>query len=141
MPGAVGTKPDLVDRGRVLVVDDDGAVLRAMTRLLSSDHDVVALDDSREALRRLVDESEAFDVVFCDLMMPHVTGMELFTRVRVARPSLASRFVFVTGGTMTEEGRAFLADVPNERLEKPFSNQNLRGIARRFIEQRVAPFA
>ena len=41
--------------------------------------------------------------------------------------------VFVTGGTVYEEVRKFLDSIPNERLEKPFSNQNLKGVARRFV--------
>ena len=46
---------------------------------------------------------------------------------------LAERFVFISGGGIREEERAFLADIPNQRLEKPFSNQNLRETARRLV--------
>jgi PAS domain S-box-containing protein len=116
---------------RVLVVDDDDAVLRAITRVLRPEHEVTALADPREALRA-IEAGAAFDVVFCDLMMPHLSGMELFRRVREARPALAERFVFISGGITRDEVRAFLAAVPNERLAKPFARDALRGAARRF---------
>lgn len=116
---------------RVLVVDDDEAVLRAIARLLRPDNEVVAVFDAREALR-LLESGEVFDVILCDLMMPHLSGMELHGLVEARSPKTAERFVFITGGTTHEDVRAFLARVPNERVEKPFSQGTLRDIARRF---------
>ncbi len=119
-------------RGRILVVDDEPAVLRAIKRLLSADHEIVAVSDPREALG-LFERSEAFDLVFCDLMMPHLTGVELYDRVRTLSPRDAERFVFISGGIIDERMNDLLADITNERVEKPFSPQNMRGIARRFV--------
>ena len=116
---------------RVLVVDDEEAVLRAFARLLRPENEVVALSDPREALR-LLESGERFDLILCDLMMPHLSGMELHGLVEARSPKTAARFVFITGGTIHEEVRAFLARVPNERHEKPFSQGTLRDIARRF---------
>lgn len=42
----------------------------------------------------------------------------------------------MTGGTTQEKLTTFLAEVPNERLDKPFNNQNIRGVARRFASAR-----
>ena len=131
-PGVARSSPAAA--GRVLVIDDEEHVLRSLTRFLNADHEVVALSDAREATRRLLDRGEEFDVVFCDLMMPHVSGMDLYRQVYARNPSLAARFVFVSGGAVYDDVRAFLAEVPNERLEKPFSSQNLKGIARRFVD-------
>jgi CheY-like chemotaxis protein len=125
-------------RGRVLVIDDEEAVLAATARLLLGAHDVVAISDPREAVRRLLSGKEQFDVVFCDLMMPYLTGIEVYRRVREKSTELADRFVFVSGGVTREEVRIFLDEVPNERLEKPFSSQNLRGIVRRLVGRGAA---
>jgi PAS domain S-box-containing protein len=116
---------------RVLVVDDDPAVLRAIARLLRPESEVVSLTDAHEALR-LLESGERFDVIFCDLMMPEMSGMELYGLVEARNARTAERFVFITGGAIHEDVRAFLARVPNERLEKPFSQGTLRDIARRF---------
>jgi PAS domain S-box-containing protein len=128
-PRSRGTSESL--GARVLVVDDEEAVLRAIARLLRPENEVVALSDAREALRML-ESGEQFDVILCDLMMPNLTGMELYARIEARSPKVAERFVFITGGTIHEDVRAFLARVPNERLEKPFSKGTLRDIARRF---------
>ena len=92
---------------------------------------MVALSDPHEAARRL-ESGERFDLVFCDLMMPKLSGMDLFERIEKRRPKAAERFVFITGGTIHERVRSFLARVPNERLEKPFNQGTLRELARRF---------
>jgi PAS domain S-box-containing protein len=126
---------------RVLVVDDDEAVLRAIARLLRPQNEVVAVSDAREALR-LLESGERFDVILCDLMMPDLTGMDLHRLVEARNPKTAERFVFITGGTIHDDVRAFLADVPNERLEKPFSTGTLHDIARRYssgVPQVVTP--
>jgi CheY-like chemotaxis protein len=66
-----------------------------------------------------------FDAVFCDVMMPSMTGMDLFTEVRRRFPKLAERFVFITGGAFTPEARAFLEQNDTVWLQKPFSPKDL----------------
>jgi signal transduction histidine kinase/CheY-like chemotaxis protein len=119
-------------RGRVLIVDDEEIMTRSLRRVLGPEHDVVACNDSRDALR-LIEANEVFDVVFCDLVMPHLTGIDLHEKVRRLRPEMAERFVFMTGGIADADVRDFLSRVPNERIEKPFSSENARGIARRYV--------
>lgn len=119
-------------RGRVLVVDDEPTLVGIVARSLGAEHEVVGIVDPREALARLC-AGETFDVVFCDLTMPFVSGQTLHRAVRAIDPAQADRFVFVTGGAVDPSVQAFLAEVPNERVDKPFSVQNLRAIARRFV--------
>ena len=109
-----------------------------MTRILSGEHQVTALSDPREALA-LIAGGARFDVIICDLLMPHQSGMEVYEAVLACAPDQAARFVFITGDTSRDDVRAFLTRVPNERLDKPFSVQNLRGIARRYAAERAGP--
>ncbi len=132
---AVAVEQVASQRGRVLLIDDEPALLASFKRVLERDHDIVVLADPRLALAAL--KATAFDVVFCDLMMPHLSGAELYEQVRGFDPHLAQRFVFVTGGATSAEAQRFLDETDNERLEKPFNLQNLRGIARRFVEARI----
>ncbi len=118
-------------RGRVLIVDDEPTILRSMARLLGTELEVVTTEDPREALQRIA-AGEDFDVVFTDISMPHLTGMELYERVAALRPDLARRFVFVSGDLTRDDISRFLSRVPNERLEKPFTVQNLRRVARHY---------
>ncbi|MCU0682693.1 MAG: response regulator [Polyangiaceae bacterium] len=66
-----------------------------------------------------------YDFVLCDLLMPELTGMDVYEQVRAARPGAEQRMVFMTGGAFTERGQAFLATVPNQVLVKPFSPDEL----------------
>jgi CheY-like chemotaxis protein len=113
-----------VGRARVLVIDDEPMVLTAITRALSG-HDVVPLQDAREALPLLVQDG-TFDLILCDLMMPNLSGIELHDMMAAVVPRLRRRVVFLTGGAFTPRAREFLDQVPNRHLEKPFDPDDLR---------------
>ena len=115
----------------MLVIDDEPAIVKIVKRILDRDHEVVGLGDSREALERLR-SGERFDVVFCDVTMPYLSGDALHQEVSRTQPDLARRFVFITGGAIDPRVQRFLAETPNERLDKPFVSRDLRAIARRF---------
>ncbi len=119
-------------RGRVLVVDDDVSVLSTMRRALAREHDVVAMSDPREALALLRTE-HSFDVIFCDLMMPHLTGQDLYELLRHERAQIVERIVFVTGGATSPSSRLFLDQLPNDVLAKPFTIAALLDTARRYL--------
>ena len=108
-----------VRRLRILVIDDEPAITRSLGALLSLDHEVELMTSGAVALERLL-AGATYDVVLCDMMMPTVSGIDLYTRVAHDRPGDEAKIVFMTGGAFTEQARRFLASVPNRRLEKPF---------------------
>ena len=116
------------ERASVIVVDDEPLVGRSIRRALRG-HEVQVFSSGEEAIARLCSD-EPFDVVFCDLMMPNVSGMEVFTRVSEQRPEVASRFVFMTGGAFTAEARQFLKETPLTCLEKPFELRQIRDLVK-----------
>jgi len=120
-------------RGRVLIVDDEVAILMTMQRLLSRDHEVVVCADSRKAAT-LLTQDQAFDIILCDLMMPNLGGAALQEQVRAHSTALAERFVFMTGGATESAARAFLAQTSNEQMEKPFNIGALRATVKRFVD-------
>lgn len=119
-------------RGRILVVDDDTLVAKAMSRLLAEHHEVLALTSAGEALERL-EAGERFDLIFCDLMMPVTTGVEFHERLLDLDRAQAERTIFITGGAFTDASRKFLETTANDRLEKPFDQQKLRQIVARYL--------
>ena len=114
-------------RGKVLVIDDEPMVARSLGRVLEPEHDVTIVLSAGDAHRR-VTAGERYDVILCDLMMPQMTGMDLYAEFLRTHPEQASQMVFLTGGAFTSGARAFLDDVPNQRIEKPFDTQHLRSI-------------
>ena len=115
--------------GRMLIVDDEPMILGALRRSFAADYHVTCVGDGRKALDRLR-AGERYDVILCDLMMPEMTGMELFTELGKLAPDQQERVVFVTGGAFTPRAREFLERVPNARVEKPIDFQNLRLLLR-----------
>ena len=140
LPPAAPTLPPVrVTRGRLLVIEDEEAVLRVLMRALEPEHHVVALSDSRLAARLLADPCEGFDVVLCDIDMPKFSGIDLYRQVAVQRPDMGRCFVFLTGGAGRDDVREFLSGIPNEMIEKPFAIQNVRAAVRRLVEARASP--
>ncbi len=119
-------------RARVLVVDDEPAIGVMMGRVLR-DHDVTVLTSASQAIELLVAGAQ-FDVILSDLMMPGMSGMELYDELKQRCPPVVERLVFVTGGAFTDAATNFLNQVPNERLEKPFDPRLVRALVQRFAK-------
>jgi PAS domain S-box-containing protein len=110
------------ERVRVLVIDDETAICRALNRVLKG-HDVTTVSDPVKGLELLGQED--FDVVICDLMMPGMSGYKLYASACAARPELRDRFVFVSGGALSEEAGRFLKTCQCPVLPKPFANADV----------------
>jgi signal transduction histidine kinase len=131
LPPAIGgvteadpPRPATRQRARVLVVDDEQAIGRALERNLRKHHDVVVLASGKEALVRILG-GERFDVIVSDLMMPDMTGMDLHAELLRIDPVQARRLIFMTGGTFTARALEFLQHVSNPRIDKPVEFANL----------------
>jgi len=110
---------------RVLLVDDQVLVLRALARQLS-ECETVSMTSALEAWRRLEGGAQ-FDVIVSDVMMPDLSGPELYALCQQHSPLLAKRFVFASGDTSAAQAliAATVARVGVEHapplLKKPVS--------------------
>jgi PAS domain S-box-containing protein len=112
---------------RILVVDDEPLITASVARLLNDKHQVVTITEPGAALQ-LLERGERFDALLLDLMMPGLTGMELYARVQALWPEASRRTAFMTGGLFTESARDFVARMPNPKLMKPFGPGDLRRV-------------
>ncbi len=110
---------NLKRRPCVLIVDDNPSLLKVLQVSLAETCDLEVLSSGSEALKRLL-EREPYDVVLCDLMMPGISGMDVFERLSAAKPTAARALCFMTGGAFTPRARQFLSQVSNPCFEKPF---------------------
>jgi len=120
---------------KVLIVDDDPVVAKSFDRVLSGKgYAVITASSGQEALNKL--ESEDYDVVFTDIKMPGMSGLEMAEQVKQRRPWLP--VVIVTGyGSPANEARAEAAGVSGF-LRKPVSPEMLEVSAERAFTERDA---
>ena len=110
---------------RVLLVDDQVLVLRALARQLS-ECETVSVKSALEAWR-LLEGGAQFDVIVSDVMMPDLSGPELYALCHERSALLAKRFVFASGDEIAAQAlitaaaaRVFVEQAP-PLLRKPVS--------------------
>ena len=118
-------------RARILVIDDEPMVCSTLRRTLSR-HEVFTTCDVLEGLAR-VQAGERFDVIFCDLMMPGMSGAEFDAQVALIDFKQRNRTVFITGGAFTDATRAFLAANEHRTLGKPLELGMLEEVVRAHV--------
>ena len=124
-------------RARVLLVDDEPKVARAIERLIGSVHTVVLASDPRKALS-LIGSGDAFDVILCDLMMPEMSGVDVYRALDSSSPALAARMAFLSGGAFTPEVDRFVAGFAGFVIDKPCTRDELLLIIEKIRSQGVA---
>jgi len=136
---------DFVSGGtrRVLVVDDEEGIRRALARFFVRRHWVVEeACDGGQALDLLLGDAQCggagYDLVISDLRMPGMSGIALHDRLLEACPDLLDRLVLSTGDLVSPEAAAFVARTSCPLLEKPFRFAALEEIVRRVTVRRMA---
>ena len=118
---------------RVLVVEDEVLLARALVTELGRVHEVQLVANATEALGILA--VQPFDVILCDVRMPGMSGDGLYELVRRDQPGVASRFVFMTGVGFGADFERFLSESGRPILEKPFSVDNALDIIRKVVSK------
>jgi len=103
---------------RVLVIDDDEAVLDLLRQKLSPHFSVVTTDDSR----KVVDVARANkpDVILCDIDMPHMNGVELVDCLRKRSVDLPA--ILITGKVNSAVRSSAACSGFRQVLEKPLED-------------------
>jgi CheY-like chemotaxis protein len=103
---------------RILVVDDEPSMVRALAQLLRrSGYTVETARHGRHALAQL--QRQRYDVIVADLHMPELDGRAFYTCLQQQDPALCQRVIFLTGESSAAETRAFLAQCGRPWLAKP----------------------
>lgn len=127
-PGTLMTVVEIAQRPRVLVVDDDSHVAKALTRMLRKYCQVEvarSVDEAEEVLQAKDD----FTLILCDLLLPVRGGLELYRELRRRASPMAERLAFMTGmGDDATEAQEF-REVPC--LGKPIDLQRVRELLER----------
>ncbi|HEX7900997.1 MAG TPA: ATP-binding protein [Planctomycetota bacterium] len=105
----------------VLIVDDDppvAALLRA--RLAAGGYQATIEKDPTQAVELLASGGDRVDLVYCDLMMPGMSGMDVADALEARAPGQLAKVVFMTGGAFTPRAQAFRERHADRVVDKPF---------------------
>ena len=119
---------------RIVVVDDDLSMLRAIERVLKQDYDVIATAAPRDALK-IADDFKP-DLALLDIRMPDLDGFELMKELKNVRPHLD--IILMTGSVHEIDGQLIRAirEKAFYFLQKPFDREVLQTLVQRCLELR-----
>jgi CheY-like chemotaxis protein len=124
--------PASAQHGRILLIDDEVTVQRALQRLLQrSGHELALAANGREGLAAL--QGGAYDVILCDIRMPDLDGPGFYREVARVHPHLVSRIIFLTGDVLSPEVQTFFDQVDCPRLVKPFQAREIRQLIQHML--------
>ena len=106
-------------RAKILVIDDEPTILLLLREFLVREgHEVETVNNCQDALERA--RVNRYGLILCDVMMPGMSGIQLYRTVMEEIPSLARRFIFITGDIIGAETMHFLSETGLPYLTKPF---------------------
>jgi two-component system, NtrC family, sensor kinase len=127
------TDGNRVQIGRILVVEDEPTVACLIADVLGDvGHMVDTVLDSRKGLGMA--RRGQYDLVICDLRMPHLDGRSFYRELLREQSSMAQRLIFVTGDTLAPRTVDFLQRCSLRYLAKPFLVEELKEIVRLALE-------
>jgi len=128
----VGTK-QLSSTLRILVIEDDLFTIDFYRRNIDKKHDLFIATSGRRG-KDILERDTAFDVIFCDILMPDITGIQLYDWLSEYFPEIAMKFVFITGVSGAMSVSEFLHRIPNIWLKKPFVKKQIDEILENFLK-------
>jgi DNA-binding NtrC family response regulator len=111
--------------GRILLIDDEPALLRLLGRVLGKAHETLAARDGESALALVRAHGAAIDVVLCDVTVGDTDGITLRDAIAAESPVLAERFTFITAGSLSAAMEARLRASGCPVMEKPLEPTTL----------------
>jgi hypothetical protein len=120
----------------VLLVEDDAAVRPIARRVLERNgYTVLEAHDGRDALRVADQYRQPIQLLVTDMVMPEMSGSEVWTALKRKRPEL--RVLFMSGYTNDDMIRRGLLDSDSAFLQKPFTPADLARAARDVLDRRI----
>jgi DNA-binding response OmpR family regulator len=119
------TEASLSEQGqRVLLLEDDATLSKVLEEYLSAhSFQVTCVPSGVEGLRQIM--ARDFNVILCDMVMPHVPGDMFYLAVERTKPALCKRFIFMTGYKADPKIDYFLRKMGGCVLWKPFETAQL----------------
>ncbi len=115
-------------------IDDERFLLNAFHAPSPETAQVKVAQGGEEGIR-LLEETPEVDVIFCDLLMPRISGMEVYQWVCDHRPELIDRFVILTAGANDDKYQEFLQSTQLPVIYKPFAVHEVQETINRHVRR------
>ncbi|MBW1962309.1 MAG: response regulator [Deltaproteobacteria bacterium] len=119
-------------RPRVLVVDDDIEIRRAVWYILRSEFDVTAVENGYKAVER-IRQGERFEVASLDLRMPGMSGVDTLKEIKQLDPTI--EVLIMTAHSDVQSAKKALRFGAYDYIDKPFRKDAYREAIRRGVKQ------
>jgi len=114
---------------KVLIIDDEPMLLDLLKTVIEEvGHEVDATSDASLALEKI--RRTAYDLIICDMRMPHMDGKDFYRKAEELSPGLKKRIIFSTGDVINADTQSFLKQSGARWLEKPFTPTDLKRVFR-----------
>jgi PAS domain S-box-containing protein len=132
--GVTKKEPRKSRGAKILVVDDEAAILTFLHRLLTDmGHSVETINNADAALERL--KTERYSLILLDIKLPGVSGIELYQQIEKIAPALTRRVMFITGDVMEGATRSFLEKAGVPHITKPIDIEELKKMMNNALNQ------
>lgn len=118
---------------RILAIEDEPTVAQLIVDVLREQgHEVDSVLDGQQGLRLLA--RNQYDLIICDLRMPHFDGQAVYQSLRRSGSPLLNRILFITGDVLAAQTREFLEPNRLPHLAKPFLVGELKLAVSRLLD-------
>ncbi len=126
-------KDDMENRGKILMVDDEPQILSAAVAVLASEgfDNILSVHDSREVIPMLSELMDNIALVVLDLLMPHISGHELLSRITADFPQVP--VIVMTAANDVDTAIACMKTGASDYLVKPVEADRLVSSVRKTL--------
>jgi len=118
---------------KILIIDDEEVILDSCTEILAgSDYILATASDGTEGLA-ILEEFEP-DLVFVDLKMPGISGLDVLEKIYSSNPTIVT--IVITGYATVSSAIEAMKQGAYDFLPKPFTPDEFRMITKRGLEKR-----
>jgi DNA-binding response OmpR family regulator len=124
---------DVVDKKRILVVEDEPLIRSLCVRLLTNEGLEVSVAVDGQVAEEMLDKN-IYDLCLIDIRTPIIGGKELYQFIRDKHSNLVGGVIFTTGDVIGGDTQDFLKETGRLFLLKPFAPEELRAIIREILQ-------
>lgn len=122
-----------MDKGKIIVLDDDPVVTLSCKRILGAEgYNITAVGKGEDALKQL--EKEEYDILITDIRLPDISGIEVLREARGIQPD--TDIVVITGYPTLEDAKESIRLGAFEYIEKPFTPDFMLNVAKKVFDKR-----